>query len=192
MDPFEVRIQFLSLLRKLNASVTPFAFFRRPISQNSWCSSQQSIQKIVGYALKFFSGCGEDLWDCLVEECQKVCALLRSIRRFNHHLDNLQGSINNRINILYLLDSLCEASLIAKSHSGALSHDGSQNSFYVDYVARDLSKVVESVVPEGRQGLPNLMSTKQVSIYLYSAMILARANALSTDCSEEQTRLGAS
>ncbi|KAF9811470.1 hypothetical protein IEO21_06586 [Rhodonia placenta] len=124
MDPFEVRIQFLSLLRKLNAS-------------------QQSIQKIVGYALKFFSGCGEDLWDCLVEECQK-------------------GSINNRINILYLLDSLCEASLIAKSHSGALSHDGSQNSFYVDYVARDLSKVVESVVPEGRQGLPNLMSTKQV------------------------------
>lgn len=124
MDPFEVRIQFLSLLRKLNAS-------------------QQSIQKIVGYALKFFSGCGEDLWDCLVEECQK-------------------GSINNRINILYLLDSLCEASLIAKSHSGALSHDGSQNSFYVDYVARDLSKVVESVVPEGRQGLPNLMSTKQI------------------------------
>ncbi|KZT04837.1 uncharacterized protein LAESUDRAFT_657250 [Laetiporus sulphureus 93-53] len=124
MDPFEVRLQFLSLLRKLNAS-------------------QQSIQKVVGYALKYFSGCGEDLWDCIVEECQK-------------------GSINNRINILYLLDSLCESSLLAKSHSGSTGQDGSQNSFYLDYISRDLGKIVDYVVPEGRQGLPNLMSTKQI------------------------------
>ncbi|EMD32892.1 hypothetical protein CERSUDRAFT_57744 [Gelatoporia subvermispora B] len=114
MDPFEVRMQFLTLLRRLNAS-------------------QQSIQKVVGYALKYFSGCGEDLWDCIVEECQK-------------------GSINNRINILYFLDSLCETSLLANQNS----------SFYVDYVSRDLGKIVEYVVPEGRQGLPNLMSTKQI------------------------------
>jgi len=98
----------------------------------------------VGYALKYFSGCGEDLWDCIVEECQK-------------------GSINNRINILYLLDSLCETSLLAKSHPSALGQDGTQSSsFYVDYVSRDLGKIVDYVVPEGRQGLPNLMSTKQV------------------------------
>ncbi|OCH90584.1 hypothetical protein OBBRIDRAFT_776704 [Obba rivulosa] len=125
MDPFEVRMQFLTLLRRLNAS-------------------QQSIQKVVGYALKYFSGCGEDLWDCIVEECQK-------------------GSINNRINILYFLDSLCETSLLAKSHSGTASQESRQNSsFYVDYVSRDLGKIVEYVVPEGRQGLPNLMSTKQI------------------------------
>ncbi|GBE80906.1 CTD kinase subunit gamma [Sparassis crispa] len=125
MDPFEVRIQFLTLLRRLNAS-------------------QQSIQKVVGYALKYFSGCGEDLWDCIVEECQK-------------------GSINNRINILYLLDSLCETSLLARSHSGTVVQDGSQtSSLYVDYVTRDLGKIVDYVVPEGRQGLPNLMSTKQI------------------------------
>ncbi|KAH9836478.1 CTD kinase subunit gamma CTK3-domain-containing protein [Rhodofomes roseus] len=126
MDPFEVRLQFLSLLKKLNAS-------------------QQSIQKVVGYALKFYASCGEDLWDCVVEECQK-------------------GSINNRINILYLLDSLCETSLLAKSHPGSVSHDPNQqhSSYYVDYVARDLGKIVEYVVPEGRQGLPNLMSTKQI------------------------------
>ena len=75
-----------------------------------------------------------------------------------------QGSINNRINILYFLDTLCETSLLAKSHSDAVSQNGtsSQNSYYVDYVSRDLNKIVESVVPEGRQGLPNLMSTKQV------------------------------
>ncbi|KAF7966824.1 hypothetical protein HWV62_11542 [Athelia sp. TMB] len=125
MDPFEVRMQFLTHLRKLNAS-------------------QQSIQKVVGYALKYFSGCGEDLWDCIVEECQK-------------------GSINNRINIFYFLDSLCETCLLAKSHSTALESDSGKNtSFYVDFMARDLRTIVECVVPEGRQGLPNLTSTKQI------------------------------
>ncbi|KAH7929564.1 hypothetical protein BV22DRAFT_1029421 [Leucogyrophana mollusca] len=130
MDPFEVRMQFLSLLRKLNAT-------------------QQSIQKVVSYALKYFSRCGEDLWDCIVEECQK-------------------GSINHRINILYFLDSLCETSLLAKSHSqvdpstSTASTTKSKGAFYVDFVARDLEQIVEYVVPQGRQGLPNLTSTKQI------------------------------
>ncbi|TDL22983.1 hypothetical protein BD410DRAFT_787796 [Rickenella mellea] len=123
MDPFEVRMQFLTLLRRLNAS-------------------QQSIQKVVTYALKYFSRCGEDLWDCLVEECQK-------------------GSINTRINILYLLDTLCETSLLSKAHSAATGGDGSC-SFYLDFVARDLGKIVEYVVPDGREGLPNLMSATQI------------------------------
>lgn len=74
-----------------------------------------------------------------------------------------QGSINNRINILYFLDSLCETSLLAKTHPTSQSSDKSSNNcFYVDYVSRDLGKIIEYVVPEGRQGLPNLMSTKQV------------------------------
>ncbi|KAI0343453.1 hypothetical protein BDW22DRAFT_1355895 [Trametopsis cervina] len=119
-------MQFLTLLRRLNAS-------------------QQSIQKVVGYALKYFSKCGEDLWDCVVEESQK-------------------GSINNRINILYLLDSLCEASLLAKSQPGFARSEGisPSSSLYVDYVVRDLGKIVDAVVPSGREGLPNLMSTKQI------------------------------
>ncbi|KAH0835808.1 CTD kinase subunit gamma CTK3-domain-containing protein [Lanmaoa asiatica] len=129
MDPFEVRMQFLGLLRKLNAT-------------------QQSIQKVVGYALKYFSRCGEDLWECIIEECQK-------------------GSINHRINILYFLDSLCESSLLAKAHqpppAEPFSHAKQANtSFYVDYVSRDLHQIVECVVPVGRQGLPNLTSTKQI------------------------------
>ncbi|KAH8110476.1 CTD kinase subunit gamma CTK3-domain-containing protein [Phellopilus nigrolimitatus] len=118
MDPFEVRMQFLTLLRRLNAS-------------------QQSIQKVVTYALKYFSRCGEDLWDCIVEECQK-------------------GTINTRINILYLLDSLCETSLLSKASAS------SSNAFYVDFVVRDLGKIVEFVVPEGREGLINLMSAVQI------------------------------
>jgi len=107
-------------------------------------ASQHSIQKVAGYALKYFSQCGEDLWDCIVEECQK-------------------GSINNRINVLYFLDSLCENCLMAKSRPNALGVNlGSNTSFYVDYVARDLRMIVECVVPEGREGLPNLTSTKQI------------------------------
>ncbi|KAG7097664.1 hypothetical protein E1B28_004992 [Marasmius oreades] len=33
---------------------------------------------------------------------------------------------------------------------------------YVDYVSRDLPKIVENVVPPGREGLPNLVSTRQI------------------------------
>ncbi|RDB20659.1 CTD kinase subunit gamma [Hypsizygus marmoreus] len=119
MDPFEVRMQFLAHLRRLNAS-------------------QHSIQRVVGFAVKYFPPCGEDLWDCIVEECQK-------------------GSINARINILYFLDSLCETCLLVKSHSSA-----QDSNLYVNFVARDLGKIVENVVPKGRQGLPNLISTKQI------------------------------
>jgi CTD kinase subunit gamma len=127
-DPFEVRMQFLGLIRKLNAS-------------------QQSIQKVVAFALKYFSRCGEDLWECIIEECQK-------------------GSINHRINILYFLDSLCETSLLAKAHQlpeqSSSSSRQVNNALYVDYVSRDLTQIVECVVPVGRQGLPNLPSTKQI------------------------------
>ncbi|KZV69782.1 hypothetical protein PENSPDRAFT_608211 [Peniophora sp. CONT] len=125
MDPFEVRMQFNGLLRKLDAT-------------------QRSIQKAVGFALKFYAQCGEDLWDCIVDECQK-------------------GSINNRINILYFLDSLCESSVLAKNstHPHQLG-SGSAPPYYLEYVSRDLRKVVGYVVPEGRTGLPNLLSTRQM------------------------------
>ncbi|KAL0568093.1 hypothetical protein V5O48_013899 [Marasmius crinis-equi] len=121
MDPFEVRMNFLGLLRRLNAS-------------------QQSIQKVVTFAVKNHPQCGEDLWDCIVEECQK-------------------GTINARINILYFLDSLCETCLLLRSHATGGS---SNTNLYVDYVSRDLPKIVENVVPPGREGLPNLVSTRQI------------------------------
>ncbi|KIY50054.1 hypothetical protein FISHEDRAFT_40150 [Fistulina hepatica ATCC 64428] len=128
MDPFEVRMQFLSLFRRMNAT-------------------QQSIQKVVAFAVKYFSSCGEDIWDCIVGECQK-------------------GTLNTRINILYFLDSLCEKCLLVKSHSAAIgskpSYGVSASNQYVDFVARDLKKIVDFVVPTGREGLPNLISTRQM------------------------------
>jgi len=52
-DAFEARLQFLQLLRKLNASA-------------------QSIQKVVGFAVKYGAKCGEDLWEVVMDECEKV------------------------------------------------------------------------------------------------------------------------
>ncbi|KAJ3508088.1 hypothetical protein NLJ89_g5946 [Agrocybe chaxingu] len=141
MDPFEVRMQFIELLRRLNAS-------------------QQSIQKVVGFAVKHFPPCGEDIWDCIVEETAKV--QLTEIRT-ELAADPPQGSINSRINILYFLDSLCETSLLVKSHARSeRSRLANANGLYVHFVARDLNRIVESIVPEGRQGIPNLLSTKQI------------------------------
>ncbi|RSH89043.1 hypothetical protein EHS25_002705 [Saitozyma podzolica] len=112
-DPFETRLHFLQLLRKLNAS-------------------QLSIQKVVGYAVKYGSRCGEDLWECITEECAK-------------------GSLNTRINILYFLDSLAEASTSL----------GPQDAPYLDFISRDLGLIVERVVPDTREGVLNLKSAKQ-------------------------------
>jgi len=36
-------------------------------------SSQHSIQKVVSFAVKYFPPCGEDIWDCIIEETEKVC-----------------------------------------------------------------------------------------------------------------------
>ncbi|WWC94450.1 hypothetical protein V866_001296 [Kwoniella sp. B9012] len=113
-DPFEARMQFLQLLRKLNAS-------------------QPSIQKVVGYAIKYGSRCSEDLWECIVEQCGK-------------------GSLNTRINILYFLDTLLEASLPL----------GPIDAPYPQLVTQNLQDIVGKVVPDGRDGVLNLRSAKQI------------------------------
>ncbi|CED83884.1 ENTH/VHS [Phaffia rhodozyma] len=107
-------MQLLGLLRRLEAS-------------------QASIHRVVGFAIKYGSRCGEDLWECILEEAEK-------------------GSLNSRINVLYFLDSLCETSLLVGLPDGP----------YVDYITRDLLKVVDYVVPETREGALNLMSAKQI------------------------------
>lgn len=89
----------------------------------------------------------------------------RSFRTFFlTELTFTQGTINTRINILYLLDSLCEASLLSKATSSSTS------GFYVDFVTRDLATIVDYVVPEGREGLINLMSAVQVCLSLRSLL----------------------
>lgn len=78
----------------------------------------------------------------------------------------LQGSINTKINILYMLDSLCEASLASRKQAEP------SNGLYVDYVTKDLPKIIDLVVPDGRIGLLNLMSATQVCPLFFQACAL--------------------
>lgn len=50
----------------------------------------------------------------------------------------------------------------------------------MDYLARDLSRIIDYVVPEGRQGLPNLSSTKQVRPVLYFFLFMFTTERLLT------------
>ncbi|KAG8890018.1 hypothetical protein FRB98_001453 [Tulasnella sp. 332] len=71
-----------------------------------------------------------------------------------------------RINILYLLDSLCEASVHYQQASGlnlpSASGSSRKPASYVEYVSRDLDQIVQLVVPDNRDGLVNLASTRQI------------------------------
>ncbi|GEM06279.1 C-terminal domain kinase, subunit gamma, CTK3 [Rhodotorula toruloides] len=49
MDPFEVRMEFISLVSKLTSSVL-------------------SISKVASFALKHAAKCSDDIWDCYVDE----------------------------------------------------------------------------------------------------------------------------
>jgi CTD kinase subunit gamma len=55
---------------------------------------------------------------------------------------------------------------MVKSHSQSeRSRAANANGLYVHFISRDLNGIVESIVPEGKQGLPNLVSTKQVRTF---------------------------
>ncbi|KAL1689334.1 CTD kinase subunit gamma CTK3-domain-containing protein, partial [Schizophyllum commune] len=97
--------------------------------------------------MKYFAIAGEDMWEVIVDECRKA-------------------TINSRINILYFLDTLCETCYLVKSHANSVGVSSSSGAIsgtqYVDFLSRDLNKLVETVVPEGREGLINYNSAKQI------------------------------
>lgn len=106
-------------------------------------ASQQSIQTVVSHAVKYGRKCGPDLWDCVLEECGK-------------------GNLNSRINILYFCDSLCDP----KTAIGAAPSVGTSAAArlpYNDLLNRDLIKLIDLVVPQGKAGILNVLSAKQVS-----------------------------
>ena len=123
----QIRMQFLSHLRRLT-------------------SAAQSINKVVSFLLKHSSQAPTrpgraaashseaDLWECILEELEK-------------------SSINAKINIFYMLDSLLDQSLAMGVES------------YRELVKNDLEKVVNLTVPrDTREGVLNRMSTLQVGL----------------------------
>jgi CTD kinase subunit gamma len=71
-----------------------------------------------------------------------------------------------RINLLYFIDSLCEASALAvdsdRIKSASSSIKTGPGLFYVNLLQRDLEHIVLCAVPESRDGLMNIQSTLQV------------------------------
>ena len=165
MDPFEVRMQFISNLKKLNAWVNGVDWTENSLSNVRRYRSQQSIQKCVGYALKYYPRCGEDIWSCIIDECRDVSRLLFLHRSLT--LGRVQGGLNTRINVLYLLDTLCESSLQTSNNDHAQGRSVSNGTYYIDFISRDLDKIIEHVVPDSKDGLMNVQSTSQVRITLF-------------------------
>lgn len=91
-------------------------------------ASQASVRRVVDH-LASHASCAGDLWKCLLQECRK-------------------GSLNHRLNILYMLDELI-------SDKGA--------AVYRAYIAHQLPEIVDMVVPDERNGIINLLATLQVS-----------------------------
>ncbi|KAI8356063.1 CTD kinase subunit gamma CTK3 [Mortierella sp. GBAus27b] len=112
VDPFEARMEFLTLLSKLNAS-------------------QHSIQKVGNFAMRN-RNLYEDLYSCIIEELEQ------------------STSINAKMNIFYVLDSICH-----QSHKAGFSG-------YIDLIQRNLPKIVECVTPSGPKGNVNVPGTKKI------------------------------
>ncbi len=115
MDAFSIRLELVSLLRKLNAS-------------------QASINKVLALAIRHAARNSEDIWSCIMQECQRA-------------------SLNARVNLFFLLDALFT--------DDAFSHPAVAAAHYHARAQRDLRAIVDIVVP--REAL-TLRSTGQVVV----------------------------
>lgn len=129
-DPFEVRMKFTGQLQHLNASVN---------------SSQRAAQ----YALKY-KDMDEDLHSCILEQLERVCA---SIQTLNIDLEMLilgKNSMNNRANIMYFIEHLCDMAQREK-HTN-----------FVRMMQRDILLVVDAVAPADGSGAANVKVVRKV------------------------------
>jgi CTD kinase subunit gamma len=146
-DGFETRLEFSKLLRTLSAS-------------------QQSIQIVVSYALKYASRCADDLWDVIMEQCGKVRLRVPSRGTRKSTISPMsppQTTLNMRINILYFIDSLCDPMLSVVVPSKSSSATTTAANPFPALLARHFRQIIDLVVPPEKEGVLNLLSTKQVS-----------------------------
>jgi CTD kinase subunit gamma len=141
MDPFEVRIRFTGHLQHLNATVT-------------------SANKAAQYALKY-RDMDEDLHSCILEQIEKVHVPLTSPFTF-HELqylvlprgrmvaDGLQNSMNNRANIMYFVEHLCDMAAREDHYD------------YVRMMQRDILRIVDAAAPEDGSGAANVKVVRKV------------------------------
>ncbi|KAF9936450.1 hypothetical protein BGZ65_002367, partial [Modicella reniformis] len=94
-------------------------------------ASQHSIQKVGNFAMRN-KNFHEDLYSCIIEELEQ------------------SPSINAKMNIFYVLDSICH-----QSHKAGFPG-------YIELIQRNLAKIVECVTPSGPKGNVNVAGTKKI------------------------------
>lgn len=95
-------------------------------------ASLTSSQKAAQYALRY-KDMDEDLHSCILEQLEK-------------------NSMNNRANILYFLDSLCDLSA-----PGAQNHPD-----YIRMMQRDILRIVDACAPEDGSGAANIKVVRRI------------------------------
>lgn len=103
-----------------------------------------------------------------MEESAKVRVPVERLACIAADILDGKGSLNARINIFYMLDTLCDPITSANSlppPSASQSASGPQVAElpYAGFLEKDLATLVGFVVPEGKEGMLNLLSAKQVS-----------------------------
>ncbi|KAG0201123.1 hypothetical protein BGX28_005954 [Mortierella sp. GBA30] len=94
-------------------------------------ASQHSIQKVGNFAMRY-RHLYEDLYSCIIEELEQT------------------SSINARMNIFYVLDSICH-----QSHKAGFPG-------YMELIQRNLAKIIGFVTPSGPKGNVNVAGTKKI------------------------------
>ncbi|PWN22830.1 hypothetical protein BCV69DRAFT_98966 [Microstroma glucosiphilum] len=126
MDAFQVRMDFQALLKRLNAS-------------------QQSIEKVLGFADRHVAKASADLWDCILNECGKT-------------------NLSSRLNILFLLDFLFTD--YSSRYSQKLIND------FRRMASKDLLRLIDHVVPH--DNLNGVKLNSGVTIQILSSWRLKR------------------
>jgi CTD kinase subunit gamma len=142
-DPFQVRLEFLGLLRRLNAT-------------------QLSISKVVDYAIRYAAFACDDIWDCIITECCKTS--LNAKLNILFLVDALLLRIVDPTG--FSSSSTTTGSTSSLSSSQSTVNQAQAAIAYLELVSRDLEKLIlQGIVPSDNWDAVrlNASSTEKVS-----------------------------
>jgi CTD kinase subunit gamma len=131
-DPFEVRMRFTAQLQHLNASVN-------------------SAQKAALYAVRH-QDMDEDLHSCILEQLGQVSG---SVGIAAPHTDESQNSMNNRANIMFFIEQLCDVA----QRENRLD--------FIRMIQRDILSIIDLAAPTDGSGAANVKVVRRVRFPSY-------------------------
>lgn len=127
-DPFQVRLQFVSTLHRVNASIP-------------------TIQKALSYIVEYGPSMHSELWGCIMDECRS-------------------GSINRRINLLFLIDSIFTDETLSPTI----------RSLFHQHLKRDLTLLFDLSIPADRwDALLNVSAVEKIISTWKARFVLDRS-----------------